>query len=272
MKLAVSNIAWTVEQDDAVASAFVELGVRGIEVAPTKIWPAPLDATDVQIDAYRQFWESRGIEIVASQALLFGKPELTLFENEETRNRTLDYLRGIVRVCARLGAGALVFGSPVNRRVGDGNPDAAWTAAVDFFGRLGESALSEGTAIVMEANPREYKADFATRASDALRLVREVNQPGFLLHLDTACMTLAGDPVSLIGESMDLLRHFHVSEPFLGPIGPDKVDHAQFASELSGRGYSHWISIEMRESQPFAVENLSSAVRFTLEAYGNEAR
>jgi sugar phosphate isomerase/epimerase len=273
VKLAVSNIAWPANQDEAIAKILCDLGVGGIEVAPTKIWPAPLTATDEQIDQYRRFWEARGIAIVASQALLFGKPELTLFENSDTRSRTLDYLKGIVRVCARLGAGALVFGSPVNRRVGERDPAAAWHAAVDFFGQLGESAFSEGTAIVMEANPPEYKADFATHASDAIRLVRAVNHPGFRLHLDSACMTMAGDPVSLIGESMDILRHFHVSEPFLGMIGLDttgsvRVDHAQFAGELRKRGYAHWISIEMRESRPFAVESLGAAIRFTQKVYG----
>jgi len=39
MKLAVSNIAWPREQDAAVADLLREHGVRGIEVAPTKVWP-----------------------------------------------------------------------------------------------------------------------------------------------------------------------------------------------------------------------------------------
>jgi len=118
MKLAVSNIAWPMEHDAAVADVLRGLGVTGIEVAPTKVWPRPLEATDAEIDAYRRFWDDRGIAIAAAQSLLFGRPDLTLFESDDTQRRTLEYLTGIIRLCGRLGAGALVFGSPKNRRVG----------------------------------------------------------------------------------------------------------------------------------------------------------
>ena len=66
MKLAVSSIAWEPEEDESVAETLMELGVEGVEVAPTKIWPQPLRATDREIEAYRNFWESRGIRIVAN--------------------------------------------------------------------------------------------------------------------------------------------------------------------------------------------------------------
>lgn len=110
MKLAVSNIAWPVERDADVAALLTAMQVQGIEVAPTKIWPDPLAVTDAALDAYRKSWNDRGIEIVAAQALLFGKPELTLFDDSNIRTKTSAYLRKIIRLCGRLGCGALVFG------------------------------------------------------------------------------------------------------------------------------------------------------------------
>jgi sugar phosphate isomerase/epimerase len=269
MKVAVSNIAWPREQDAAAADVLRELGVSGVEVAPTKVWPQPLAATDAEIDGYRQFWTDHGFEIVAAQALLFGRPELTLFESAETARKTLDYLRGVVRLCARLGAGALVFGSPKNRRVGNGSPHKARLAAVEFFTRLGELAAAEGTTIVMEANPPEYGADFVTRAAEAVELVKAVNHPGFRLHLDTGCMTLANDPIgATLDAGFSLMRHFHVSEPNLDPPGTSgKVGHPAFAAELTRRGYSHWVSLEMREPKPFALAGLADAVRWVKRTY-----
>jgi sugar phosphate isomerase/epimerase len=269
MKLAVSNIAWPRDQDAAVADVLRELGVTGIEVAPTKVWPQPLEATDAEIDDYRRYWSDRGFEIVAAQALLFGRPELTLFESEETTRKTLDYLRGIVRLCARLGAGALVFGSPKNRRVGNGSPHKARLTAVEFFTRLGEIAEAAGTAVVMEANPPEYGADFATRAAEAVELVKAVNHPGFRLHLDTGCMTLANDPTGATFDAgFPLVRHFHVSEPNLDQPGTSaKVEHPAFAAELKRRGYSYWVSLEMREPKPFSLGGLAEAVRWMKRVY-----
>ena len=269
MKLAVSNIAWPREQEAAVADLLREHGVAGVEVAPTKVWPNPLAATESEIDAYRRSWNDRGIEVVAAQALLFGKPELTVFDSVETRAKTLAYLAGIVRLGARLGAGALVFGSPKNRRVGNGSPHQARAVAKEFFRELGKIAADAGTAVVLEANPPEYGADFVTRAAEAVELVKAVDHPGFRLHLDTGCMTLAKDP---IGDTFDagfaLTRHFHVSEPNLDRPGtPGKVDHPAFAAELKRRGYSHWVSLEMREPKPFTPGALADAVRWLKQVY-----
>lgn len=261
MKLAVSNIAWPVEQDVTVADELAALGVSGIEIAPTKVWPAPLEATDAEIDAYRRFWEARGIAIVAAQALLFGRPELTLFDGAEVRERTLDYLRGVVRVCARVGAKALVFGSPKNRRAGARDRTAVQQEAIDFFGRLGAAALAEGTAVVMEANPPEYGADFVTCAGEALELVRAVGHPGFRLHLDAACMTMAGDdPGAIVPDATPYLAHFHASEPQLAPLGTGSVAHGAFAAALAAARYDGWMSIEMRQVDPFDVAHIRDAV------------
>lgn len=271
MKLAVSNIAWPQAQDAAVAEVLKDLGISGIEIAPTKIWPHPLNATETEIDDYRSFWKDRGIAIVAAQALLFGKPELTLFESTETRQQTFDYLAGIVRLCARLGAEALVFGSPKNRRVGSLPHHEASRNAVEFFSRVGEIAANTGTCIVMEANPPDYGADFVTRAAEAFELVERVNHPGFRLHLDTGCMTLAGDP---IGRTFDrgftLLKHFHVSEPNLDPpVTSGRVDHAEFAAELQLHGYSGWVSLEMREQQPFSLEDFARSLKWLTQQYSD---
>lgn len=270
MNLAVSNIAWPREHDEAVADLLREHGVTGIEVAPTKVWPKPLEASEAEVDAYRRWWEGRGFRIVAAQSLLFGRTELTVFESPETSRETLRYLAGIARLCGRLGAGPLVFGSPKNRRVGALTRQQVWPAAVSFFGKLASAAAEAGTAVVMEANPPEYGADFVTRAAEAVELVRAVNHPALRLHLDTACMTLAGDPVAATFDAgFDLLRHFHVSEPNLAaPGGPTTVDHPAFAAEIRRRGYEHWVSLEMREPSPFDLDRLVGAVRWLRDRYG----
>lgn len=269
MKLAVSNIAWPREQDDAVATVLNDLGIAAIEIAPTKLFPQPLAANDAELDAARQFWSKRGIAIVAAQALLFGKPELTLFESAATRHATLDYLSGIVRLCARLGAGALVFGSPKNRRVGSLPKEEADGIAVALFTQLGEIAAKAGTCVVLEANPPVYGADFITTAAEAIELVERVNHPGFRLHLDTGCMTIAGDPIrETLERGRPFLRHFHVSAPNLDPpIASDRVDHSAYTAELRHIGYSGWVSLEMREVQPFTLGAFTESLQWITRQY-----
>jgi sugar phosphate isomerase/epimerase len=268
MNIAVSNIAWPIECEAALADAFTEVGVKGVEIAPTKKWPDLSKVSDAQVDAYRRFWNERGISVVAAQALLFGKPELTLFEDADIRRSTLQYLRRVVQICARLGAAVLVFGSPKNRRMGERNRTQIWQEAVDFFGALGECARSESTTIALEANPPEYGADFITRAEEAVRLVKEVGNPGLCLHLDAACMTLVGDdPETTIRSVVPWLVHFHASEQNLAPLGFGSVDHKKFAAELAAVNYRKWVSIEMRQCDPFDIQSVMAAIMWAQANY-----
>jgi D-psicose/D-tagatose/L-ribulose 3-epimerase len=260
-RLAISNIAWPNEADDTIALLLAQRGIAGLEVAPTKIWPAPREATDRQVDDYRAWWEARGIRIVAAQALLFGRPDLRLFEGAAIRDEALEYLCGIARICARLGAGALVFGSPKNRFVGPMDRDAAWRIAVDFFGALGEACASFGTTLVIEPNPPQYGADFITRAAEAIALVQEVDHPGFRLHLDSACMASVGDDVeATVDAGAAYLRHIHFSEPNLAPLTAGSLHQSRLAAKLREVAYPHFCSLEIRQPEPFSVQTIADSL------------
>jgi sugar phosphate isomerase/epimerase len=253
MKRLASNIAWTPAQDAEVAALLRAEGFDGIEVALTRDWPdlAKADVADVRAFAAR--WRDEGLPIGAAQALLFGRPELVVFGTADVRRQTIDYLRLVFDLCAAAGARAMVFGSPRNRRV-DGRPPAeARGIAVDFFGELAGEAEARQLALVIEANPPAYGADFVTTAAQAIDLVRAVDRPGFRLHLDLGCLRLAGEPVAeTVIAAAPLLAHAHASSPHLAPLlGPkpnqdDELD--AFVSALSGSGYAGAVSLEMRRS------------------------
>jgi sugar phosphate isomerase/epimerase len=269
VKLAISNLAWSPERDGLVAQRLRDLGVPGVELAPTKVWPKPLDATAAEVSACRRFWEGHGLEIRALQALLFGRPDLTVFGDEAARAQTLAYLAGMCALAQQLGASVLVFGSPRNRAVGARSAAEVESVAMDFFGRVAEAAEKCGVIVCLEPNPPAYGCDYLTRADEATALVRRIHRPGLGLHLDTACMFLAGDdPADVLPRAVPWLRHFHVSEPQLGPVGGGGLDHGPAASAVRACGYDGWLSIEMRaagdDSEPARVEE---AVRTVQEKY-----
>ena len=264
MKLAMSAIAWEPSEDDAAARILREHGFSGVELAPAKIFPRPEAAGDAQIAACCAAWEGRGLRIVALQALLFGRPDLTVFG--ETSEATIEYLSRVVRLGARLGAGALVFGSPRNRARGSLPLAQAWPRAVEFFRRLGEVAAEAGTCLCIEPNPPRYGADFIVDSNEALRLVEEVSSPGFGLHLDAACAHLAGEDLpARLRASAHVLRHVHLSEPNLAPVHADgTVDLAAIAAVLHDISYSGFVSVEMRPAGLDAVRTAASfAARIT---------
>lgn len=269
MKLAISNIAWTPELDGDVASELLELGVSAVEIAPTRRWPDPSAASEADAREYREYWRALGMHIVSLQALLFGRADLRIFETAASRAATAAYLERIIRLSANVGACRLVFGSPANRRRVNVNMDEAERIAVRFFRSLGEVAFAHGVELCIEPNPVEYGCDFLTTSEEGVALVRRVDSPGVGLHLDSAAMTLAGDdPLETIPSMGESLRHFHISEPFLKPIGSGLVDHGAFAEALAASGYSGWLSIEMRAQENVStVDAIREAVRYAQHAY-----
>lgn len=269
MKLAISNIGWHASEEAAVRSEMVARGVRGVEIAPTKVWANPLAADAREIASYRKSWEAVGIQVVALQSLLFGKPELTIFGAPAARQATLEYLQGMIRLARALGAHVLVFGSPRNRSVGQASREEIEAIATDFFCRVSQAAYEAGVCFCLEPNPRTYGCDFITTAAEGLWWVRRIDHPGLGLHLDTGCLTLSQDPVqTAITSASPVLRHFHLSEPGLNEVGSGDVPHELMAKTLASSGFDHWRSIEMRPPEAgSSLPGVTRALEFARTTY-----
>lgn len=270
MRVAISNIAWRAEQEQEARTLLRELDIHGVEVAPTVIWPRPTEVSRATLTDYRRSWNDLGIDVVATQALLFGQPHLRLFEGASVRRQTLRYLAEVVRVSAVLGATALVFGSPRNRLRGGMPEGQAREIATRFFRQLGEVAHDHGTCVCVEGNAPAYGCDFLLTTAEARALVQQVNHPGVRLQLDTSTMALNGeDIVAEISAGVPLAGHFHASEPDLRPVRRHgAVDHAAAAGALRQAGYGGWVSIEMR-ADPNApnLAQVREAIETALEHY-----
>ncbi len=250
MKLAISNIAWNEADENEVLDVLKQLKVSGIEFAPTRYWKDPLQVGSQQIEEKKEELTGKGLRIIAAQALLYGHPELTIFDAHEIRERTLSYLKGIIKLCAHMGAEALVFGSPANRKRGHLSDVEALDIAIDFFREASITALEHGTCLCIEPNPIEYGCDFVRNTSEAVDLVRRVGHPAFKLNVDGSAITLNHeDPRWVLDLAFEWMGHFHISEPHLVMIGRGGTDHASLAKILKEFNYQGWVSIEMRSGQ-----------------------
>ena len=48
-------------------------------------------------------------------SLLFSRPDLQLFKDDDSRKKTIEYILNLINLCADLGGKQLIFGSPNNR-------------------------------------------------------------------------------------------------------------------------------------------------------------
>jgi len=250
LRIAISNIAWDVSEDDAVAACLARHGIDAIDVAPTKYFADPAQAGADEIARVRGYWNNRGIEITGMQALMFGTQGLNLFGDEDVRQRMLAHLAAVCRVGAGLGATRLVFGSPKNRDRGSLSREAAETIAAAFFAKLGARASALGVTICLEPNPARYGANFLLTSAETARLVRRIDHPAIKMQLDSGAMTINGeDAERVIRENADIIGHIHASEPGLVVLGEGGCDHAVLARILGAALPRHIVSIEMQATR-----------------------
>ena len=269
MKLAVSNIAWDLEEQHAVLALLRDGGVCGIEVAPTKLWPDWVGRRATVRVGMASRVRVRTLRIAghAGDPLWqAGAPDLCLQLGPPRHSQTSLRVAGLA---GALGAKVLVFGSPRNRERGDLSPAEAFAVAVDFFGEAGRICAALDVWLCIEPLPEAYGCNFVTRWREAADLVLAVNTPGFGLHLDSGCIHLAGDdPAEAVLACAGMTRHFHVSEPHLSDLSKPVIDHRRVGEALQKAGYGGWISIEMRRTEN-PLECVATAVRHVSSCYGD---
>ena len=114
MKLSVSNIAWGKNELKDLLYILKDNGCDGIEIAPSLIWGEPVNSTKLERENLKKEIEKSGLELVGFHSLLFSRPDLLLFKNEEIRHKTLIYLKDLISLCSDMEE-KLIFGSPRNR-------------------------------------------------------------------------------------------------------------------------------------------------------------
>lgn len=268
-KLAASNIAWEPHEDDAVAAVLRARGFTGVEVAPTKRFESPIEASKKDIASYRAEWEKRGLKIVAMQALLFGRADLQLFGSATVRRALKEYLSALIEMAQGLGAQALVFGSPKNRKRGKMPLDEATDIAVEFFREIGALAASRDCVICIEPNPPSYDCDFVNTTAEAVAFANLTGSRGVRVNGDVGAMVTQGEPpAATLRDACKWLGHFHASEPMLAEVG-DAIHQAEAAAELKQSGYGGWVSIEMRPAESGSrVDAITRAADRVTRIYG----
>jgi sugar phosphate isomerase/epimerase len=246
MRLAISNIAWEVTEDQDVAHLLHRYKVDAIDIAPGKYFLDPAKVVRAEIQQVKAWWAERGMAMTGMQALLFGTTGLNVFGPTAVQETMLMHLAAVCRIGAELGAIRLVFGSPKNRDRTGLTDEQADTIAIAFFRQLGDIAAKHGVVVCLEPNPPVYGCNFMITTEETARIVRQVSHPAIRLQLDTGAMAINGeDPKEIILRHQDIIGHIHASEPDLVTLGDGGARHADVASILKAELPDRVVSIEM---------------------------
>ena len=269
MKLSVSNIAWESNELDGHLALLQKMGCQGLEVAPSLIWPEPIDSTKEQRRAFKNKVKGFGLQVVGLHSLLYTRPDLKLFESDQNRARTVEYLVQLCELCKDLGGKVLVFGSPKNRARDGKDYQVCKKIAVDFFTKLGQAAKKYDVIICVEALSTK-ESDFINSSREAFELIKKVGLPNFGLHLDAKAMIESHEDANVVFTSYaKILRHFHVGDPGLAPPGSTGMDHGALGQALNKAGYDGFVSIEMKRGFGPSRDVVRKSIEYVKKCYFN---
>lgn len=269
MKLAVSNIAWLPEEDEAAYELLGEREGRFLEAAPIRLCPQPLSATAEAVAEALARLRRHNLELVAFQALFFGIDGGRLFGSEAERTTMETCLQHLCGLAAATKARALVFGAPALRRIPEElSREEAAEIALPFFTRAAQVAAELGVCICLEPNPPAYGTNYLTDLASAADTVRAIDSVGCRLQLDAGALALNGeDPHRAIDDYLDLIGHIHISQPMLADFSAPSPVHRPLARALQRAGYTGPVSIEMKRAST-GLTAVRDAIDFVRDEYG----
>jgi len=253
MKFALCNEMFENATMTRIASVAARLGYHGIEVAPFTLGPSATEIPAAKRRETRQAIEDHGLETVGLHWLFAGPKGLHMTTpDDETWQRTRDYLAALLDLCSDLGGKVLVLGSPKQRNILENQTkQGAWKRAVDLLASVVERAGELGLTICFEPLA-PVETNFINSVAEGMKLVREVNHPSLKIHLDVKAMCSEGKPAADVIRSVKAedVGHLHVNDPNLYGPGMGEVDYAPIAEAIRDIGYDEWLSVEVFKYDP----------------------
>lgn len=240
MKISISNIAWSKENDDDIYLFLKENNIEGLEIAPTRIFPNnPYDCLNEASDYLEMLKKRYNLNISSIQSIWYGLSEN--LSNYKEREILKDYTKKAILFAEKLECRNIVFGCPKNRNLSD---DVNIKDIQLFFNELGDFAYQHHTTISIEPNPVIYNTNFINYTEEAFRFAKLINNKGIKVNVDLGTILYNNEQLKILKDYKEYINHIHISEPNLELIQKRNL-HYQLRNLLKEIEYTNFISIEM---------------------------
>ena len=193
-----------------------------------------------------------GLEVIGLHWLLAKTTGMHLTAADPAARRAAaDRLIELAGLCADLGGGVLVLGSPEQRNRGGMPEDEASENAVEVLQAVLPTLEDRGVTLALEPlAPNE--TDFLNTCADTVALCDRVGGGSVRLHQDVKAM-VGGEskpPADVIRDYAEHTAHFHANDAnLLGP-GMGDTDFRPILRALQETNYAGWVSVEVFADGP----------------------
>jgi D-psicose/D-tagatose/L-ribulose 3-epimerase len=252
---------------DRICRFTADTGYQGVEIAPFTFAQSVTEIPGDQRRTIRETAADTGLDIVGLHWLLASPKGLHIHSRDAAlRRKTVDYLRALVDFAGDIGAPVMIFGSPAQRRLEDGDSAGAWERIQDSYRQVLPTLAERGVVLCQESLPQP-ESDFILTAGDAERLVREIDHPNFALMLDVKSMCSEDEPPARIIRRHPHIRHFHANDANRRGPGFGDTDFRSIAAALREIGYGGYVSVEVFDYTPDPETIARESLRYLRETF-----
>lgn len=244
-------------------------GYTGIEIAPFTLAEDAGTISAEKRREYRSTIEGEGLRFAGLHWLMASPKGLHVTTPDQAvRERSWEYVRKLIDLCADLGPGAvMVFGSPKQRASTGGlSRQEAARNYVEGLASVAPHVVERGVTLLVEALPSNQGNDVVNTLDQAAAVVRQIASPGIRTMFDCHNTADEVEPHALLVERyFDLIRHVHVNEMDGRRPGTGSYDFKSVLGALARRGYGGWLSLEVFDFKPSADIVAEESLRFLEE-------
>ena len=252
-----------------VCSTVKTIGYEGLEIAPFTLAPTIHDVSPARRRELRTIVDDSGLKTIGLHWLLAKTTGFYLTTPDAAvRNATIDYLVALAEATKDLGGELMVLGSPKQRDLLPGvSYDQAFGYAADALANV--MRRIEGYEIDLCLEPlAPTETNFLNTCDQANALIERVGHPRLKLHMDVKAQSgETGTTVpALIARHAAKAGHFHAQDVNLQGPGMGDVDFRPIMKALADSGYDRWVSVEVFDFTPGAVETAKRSIACLREA------
>jgi sugar phosphate isomerase/epimerase len=267
MRYAICNETFENWDHAKVCATAAGLGYTGLEIAPFTLAPRITDVSKERRRELKRQADDAGIALIGLHWLLAKTEGFQVTSPDgAVRQMTADYLGSLAEACRDLGGDLMVFGSPMQRKIPPGHTrEQATRFVIDTFRRAQSALSATGVKLCLEPlAPTE--ADFIQTATEAVAILRELDHPNYVLHLDVKAMSSEQVPIpDLIREHAKITGHFHANDANRRGPGFGDTDFTPIFQALKDVEYAGWVSVEVFDYTPDPVTIARESIRYMRE-------
>ncbi len=242
--------------------------IRGAGFAGVEISPFTLAENVDQISPARRrelagIIHSEGLRFAGLHWLLVTPAGLHVTTaDKKVRDKSWEYVRKVVDLCADLGKGIMVFGSPKQRGAQNNTVAEATENFKTGLASIAPHAGERGCTVLIEALSSK-ETNVVNTLGEAVRLVREINHPAIQTMFDFHNTADEKEPAeTLVRKYFRYIRHIHVNEMDGRYPGSGSFNFLPAFQALLDLKYSRWVSLEVFDFKPSPDQILRETMAF----------